>query len=252
MKQGTLPILTYHAIDTTGAVTSTEPSRFADTIDTLLDAGFHAVDLARWIEAGRPPVEKGFALAFDDGLRSILNVADRIARLEIPATVFLVADRIGLDNGWPGQPPTVPRERLLDRSEIHRLSHMGVRFGSHGSSHLRFDRLNSQSLEREMLGSRERVEDLTGTACSLLAYPYGLSNRTVRHAAARSYEAAFGTRLDYASSFDNQFNIARIDAYYLKSRPALDRLVAGTWHQRLAVRRTFRAVRATVARVGLR
>ncbi len=242
-----LPILTYHAIDSTGAVTSTEPGRFAETLDALLGVGFRAVDLGEWVEAGRPEVDRGFALAFDDGLRSILGVADRLARLAIPATVFLVADRIGLDNAWPGQPAGIPRSPLLGRSDLESLARLGFRFGSHGRSHARLDRLSPADLRDELASSRDRVEQLIGRPCPLLAYPYGAADARVRAEASKVYGAAFGTRLAYASADDDAFDIARIDAYYLRPRAALERLTSGRWHARLAVRRALRAVRGTVA-----
>ena len=252
MTTSGLPILTYHAIDAGGAVTSTEPGRFAETLDALLGAGFRAVDLGEWIEAGRPAVDRGFALAFDDGLRSILGVADRLARLAVPATVFLVADRIGLDNAWPGQPSGVPRSRLLGRSDLESLARLGFRFGSHGRSHARFDRLTPQDLGDELVSSRDRIEQLVGRPCPLLAYPYGAADARVRAEARKVYDAAFGTRLAYASPADGPFDIARIDAYYLRPRAALELLTSGRWHGRLAVRRALRAVRGTVAAMSLR
>ena len=252
MTPGALPILTYHAIDAGGAVTATDPARFADTLDALLEAGFRAVDLGEWIEAGRPAVDRGFGLAFDDGLRSTLGVADRLARLAIPATVFLVADRIGLDNAWPGQPSGIPRARLLGRVDLDSLARLGFRFGSHGCSHRRFDRLGSEGLERELVCSRDRIEQMLGRPCPLLAYPYGVADARVRDAASKAYDAAFGTRLDYASSADDPFDIARIDAYYLRPRRALELLTAGRWRGRLAVRRALRAVRGAVELMGHR
>jgi peptidoglycan/xylan/chitin deacetylase (PgdA/CDA1 family) len=247
-----LPILTYHAIDASGAVTSTGPGRFAETLDALLGAGFRAVDLGEWIEAGRPEVDRGFALAFDDGLRSILGVADRLARLAIPATVFLVADRIGLDNAWPGQPPGIPRSYLLGRSELESLARLGFRFGSHGRSHARLDRLSPDELRDELVCSRDQIEQMIGRPCPLLAYAYGLADARVRAEASRVYDAAFGTRLAYASAADDPFDVARIDAYYLRPRSALELLTSGRWHGRLAVRRALRAVRGTVASMSSR
>ena len=252
MTPGALPILTYHAIDSSGSVTSTDPTRFAETLDALLGAGFRAVDLGEWAGAARPPVDRGFAIAFDDGLRSILGVADRLARLAVPATVFLVADRIGLDNAWPGQPSSVPRARLLDRGDLDSLARLGFRFGSHGCSHARFDRSESNALEDELVRSRDRIEQMTGSRCRMLAYPYGAADARVRRAASRVYGAAFGTRLDYATPADDPFDIARIDAYYLRPRRALERLLAGRWRGRLAVRRALRGVRRGVESMGSR
>jgi peptidoglycan/xylan/chitin deacetylase (PgdA/CDA1 family) len=250
MTSGALPILTYHAIDATRAVTATDPSWFAETLDALLGAGFQAVDLGEWIEAGRPPVARGFALAFDDGLRSILGVADRLARLAIPATVFLLADRIGLDNHWPGQPSSIPKARLLERADLDSLARLGFRFGSHGRSHPRFDRLAPEELEEELIHSRDQIELMIGRPCSLLAYPYGAATARVRVAASKAYDGAFGTRLAYASSSDDPFDIARIDACYLRSRRSLDRLISGRWQGRLAVRRALRTVRGMVESIG--
>ncbi len=250
MTPGGLPILTYHAIDSDGAVTSTGPARFAETLGALREAGFRAVDLGDWVDRGRPAVEKGFAVAFDDGLRSILGVADRLARDAIPATVFLVAGRLGSDNAWPGQSGGIPRSRLLGRADLGALARLGFRFGSHGVSHARLDRLAPAALEGELIGSRESIEDMIGQPCRLLAYPYGAASPAVRAAAARHYDAAFGTRLAYATAADDPFDIARIDACYLRTRGALDRLVGGRWHRRLAVRRAFRAFRASVESMG--
>jgi hypothetical protein len=51
-----LPILTYHALDRSGGVTSTDPSWFAETIDRLVSAGLVGVDLSDWIAQGRPAI----------------------------------------------------------------------------------------------------------------------------------------------------------------------------------------------------
>ena len=76
------------------AVTATPRARFVETLDALDASGFRAVDLetlGRARPAGRRPSR--FALAFDDGLASILAVADEIVRRSIPATIFLVSGR---------------------------------------------------------------------------------------------------------------------------------------------------------------
>ncbi len=127
MKPDGLPVLTYHAIDTSRSVTATDPGWFLETLDALAAAGFRAWDLEDWLAQGRPAVERGFALTFDDGLRSILDVAGAVARHRIPATVFLVTDRMGQANDWPGQPANVPRADLLSWSDVADLAGLGFR-----------------------------------------------------------------------------------------------------------------------------
>jgi peptidoglycan/xylan/chitin deacetylase (PgdA/CDA1 family) len=244
-----LPVLTYHAIGTRRSVTTTDPTWFAETLAALREAGYRAVDLDDWIIRGRPDEPRGFALVFDDGLRSILQVADLLARDHLPATVFLVTGRVGSDNAWPGQRGDVAIEPLLSWSDVEALARMGVRFGAHGVSHDRLDRLDDEGLERELRDSRAAIEDRLGQSCRLLAYPDGASSPRVRRVSARHFAGAFGTRLDYADRGQDVFDLARIDAYYLRTRRALDSLLMGRARSWLRWRRALRAVRRHAAPV---
>lgn len=242
MNQG-LPILNYHAFNRRRAVTSTDPSWFAETLFALREAGYQPIDLETWIARGRPHEPRGFALTFDDGLRSILEVAHLLASEQIPVTVFLVTDRVGSTNAWRGQRVDVTIEPTLDWSEIAQLAALGLRFAAHGLSHIRLDLLNPAQLDRELLASRNAVEDHLGSGCPLLAYPYGASSLSVRSAAARHFTASFGTQLAYATAKQDPHDLARIDAYYLRTRLPLMRLIEGRAKNWLRWRGTLRSVR---------
>jgi peptidoglycan/xylan/chitin deacetylase (PgdA/CDA1 family) len=250
MNGGGLPILTYHAIDTSGSVIATEPAQFAATLDALAAAGFQAVDLGDWIAQGRPHVGRGFALAFDDGLRSILEIAGLVARRGLPATVFLVTDRMGGDNDWPGQPREIPRARLLTWADVDALAAAGFRFAAHGRTHRRLDRCDDVTLESELRGARDAIEQRLGRPCWLLAYPYGIAPARVRRAAKRHYDAAFGTRLDLATAAQDPFHLSRIESYYLRSPRVLDRILSGQARPWLRRRRALRAARRVWAGSG--
>jgi peptidoglycan/xylan/chitin deacetylase (PgdA/CDA1 family) len=239
-----LPILTYHALDTSGSVIAIDPAWFAETLSVLHSEGFRAVDLADWIDAGRPRSDRAFALAFDDGLRSIRRAAGPLARYGFHATAFLVTGAMGGHNDWPGQPASTPRDPLLGWSELEELCAAGFRFSAHTRTHRRLDHLAEPCLEDELRGSRDDLEQRLGRPCRLLAYPYGPASPRVRRAAARHFAAAFGTRLDYATATEDLHAISRIDAYYLRTQRSLRRLVEGRWRRRLAVRRALRGVRA--------
>jgi peptidoglycan/xylan/chitin deacetylase (PgdA/CDA1 family) len=243
MNSTGLPILTYHAIDTSGSVISTPPSWFAETMRVLHAAGFRTVDLANWVARGRPALERTLAITFDDGLRSILKTADTLVRYNFQATVFVVTHRMGGDNAWPGQPSRITRAPLLHWSDLNALASAGFAFGSHTRSHVDLTSCDSFSLATELRGSREDVEDRLGQPCRLVAYPYGSASSAVREAALLEYDAAFGTRLDLASPRDNIGFISRIDAYYLRTSRAFDRLVSARWRPWLDTRRALRRVR---------
>ncbi len=149
MRSSGLPILTYHAFGKAAGVTSADPSWFAETLSALVESGHRAVDLDDWAARGCPDVGRGFAVTFDDGLRSILRVTDVLGRHRVPATVFLVTDWMGRDNSWPGQPAWVRREPLLDWSDLDALHATGFRFAAHGRNHARLDRCDDAALDAE-------------------------------------------------------------------------------------------------------
>jgi peptidoglycan/xylan/chitin deacetylase (PgdA/CDA1 family) len=238
-----LPVLTYHTIDDRRSVTATDPAWFEETLCSLLDAGFRAVDLGDWLARGRPNEPGGFAVTFDDGLKSVLRVADLLARNQVPATVFVVTGRVGTDNAWRGQRNDVAVEPLLSWSELSSLAGAGFQVAAHGSTHTPLDRLDDASLARELRECREAVEDRLGRPCKLLAYPDGSSSPRVRLAAAREFEAGFGTTLGYADGGQDLFDLARVDAYYLRTRRVLDALINDRARGWLRLRRALRAVR---------
>jgi peptidoglycan/xylan/chitin deacetylase (PgdA/CDA1 family) len=243
MNGGGLPILTYHAIDDSGSVISTEKAQLAGTLDALAAAGFCPVDLGAWIARGRPDIGRGFALTFDDGLRSVLDVAGLLADRKVPATIFLVTGRMGSDNAWRDQPRAIPRAPLLAWSDLETLAAAGFSFAAHGQTHRRLDRCDNATLESELRGARDAVEQRLGQPCRLLAYPYGRAPRRVRRAAARYFDAAFGTRLDVATARQDLFHLSRIEVLYLRVPHVLDRLLRGrarSWFRR---RRLLRAAR---------
>jgi peptidoglycan/xylan/chitin deacetylase (PgdA/CDA1 family) len=244
MSRARLPILTYHAIDTSVSVISTDPAWFAETMRLLHAAEWHTVDLADWIASGRPALERTFALTFDDGLRSILTVTDILARYRYRATAFLVTDRMGCDNAWPGQPSNIPRVPLVAWGDLGDLQAAGFRFGSHTRSHVNLNSCDHSSLLSELRFSAEVIESHLGQPCSLLAYPYGAAGNRVRRATSDRYKAAFGTRFDVASSTEDVYRISRIDAYYLKSYCGVRRLISSDWRPWLGARRAARRVRS--------
>ncbi len=248
-----LPILTFHSFGTTRVVTSTDPSWFAETLGMLAESGFHCVDLADWVKRGRPDEPHGFAIAIDDGLRSILKIVDVLNHNNATATVFLTTGRLGLDNAWPGQPARIPIEPLLNWREIDTLRKSGLRFAAHGVSHARLDHGNPEWIIDELRGARDVIEEKTGKPCRLVAYPYGASCRVVRAVASRYFLAGFGTRLDFADSDQDRFDIARLDAFYLRSERLRAALASGTARSPLRWRRTLRTLKqvtlAAVARV---
>jgi peptidoglycan/xylan/chitin deacetylase (PgdA/CDA1 family) len=186
-------ILVYHGVgfasdtdDPRRLVTS--PDHLVDHVRLLLDRGY------RFLRAGELPPDgppHGTAtLTFDDGWRSWVTVALPVLRsLGVRATFFVCPGLFGQ------QHPDVPGEagELLRAEEARALHDAGMELGSHTLSHPDLRTLDDDELERELVGSKQAVEELTGEPCRTLAYPYGLyDERVIRAAGAAGYELAFG------------------------------------------------------------
>ena len=170
MTAGGLPILTYHAIDASGAVTSTDPARFAETLDALLEAGFRAVDLGDWIAAGRPagrrrasPWPSTTACGRSSGSPTGWPAWRSRRRSSSSPTGS------GSTTPGPASPAASPGPASSAGRTSKSLARLGFRFGSHGRSHARLDRL---ALERsggrtDPLARPDRADDRLGLArCS--------------------------------------------------------------------------------------
>lgn len=242
-----LPILNYHALDDRGSVISTAPSWFEQMLRTLHAEGFRCVDLESWVIAGRPVIERGFALTFDDGLSSIQRGVDVLVRYGFTATVFVVTGRIGLDNRWPGQPRGIPTSKLLDKNDLIELRSVGLTLGAHSVTHPHVKQLTLAEMEQEIVDSRAAVEQLTGAPCRLFAYPYGDAPAAARKVIALEFAGGFGTRLAYANTQEDRDDISRIDSYYLRTTRSLRSLVDGSLPRDLRLRRAARAARRAFA-----
>ncbi len=200
MTPGGLPILTYHAIDATRGVTATDPGLVRRDPRRAGRGGLSRGGPRRLGRAGPARVDRGFALAFDDGLRSILRVADVVRPPPGPG------DRL------PRHRPDRPRQRLAGPaggrsprarcsswSDLDALAAAGLpvrrarpdaRAGSTAATPPRSSASCAARATRSSSGS--------AVPAGCWPIPTACADARVRRAAARHFDAAFGTRLDCA------------------------------------------------------
>lgn len=145
---------------------------------------------------GRGRLPRGaVALTFDDGFASVHEHAwPQLARLRLPATVFLVARTLsggGQEVDWIDTPR--PWEtRTLTVDQVLEMQHDGVAFESHSSTHADLTQLTHAECLADLRDSREQLETLLGRPVRLLAYPRGRHAPHVRDAAQKAgYTHAF-------------------------------------------------------------
>jgi len=241
MTAGRSSILTYHSLDTANTVISVAPQLFRAQMAYLAEMDIPVVPLAAIRQT-----EGAVALTFDDGFRNFFEHAFPVLQeYNFPATVFAVSGYCGRQNSWPSQPqrPFVPKLDLMSWTELEQISKAGISVGSHTVTHPKMSQLTEAEVENELRISRLDLENRTGRAVDVFAYPYGDSTPSVRRAVTRHFRLACGTQLDFVSSASDSFELPRIDVYYLHNRFCFQALGTRYGSAYIAARSSLRSLR---------
>jgi peptidoglycan/xylan/chitin deacetylase (PgdA/CDA1 family) len=180
-----LPILEYHRVGpepTRSALTDslTVPiADFAAEMRWLHAAGFHAITQGQLLGAfalGLPLPPRPVLITFDDGYRDVLwNAAPLLRRLHMPATAYVITDRVG-----------GPDSSFLTWGELRRLEALGFDIGSHTIHHVDLTAVAPATLDDELVRSRLELERRLGRPIFSLSYPLGRVDPAVAAAAGRA------------------------------------------------------------------
>jgi peptidoglycan/xylan/chitin deacetylase (PgdA/CDA1 family) len=222
-------ILTYHAIEPGPAPLCVHPDLFRAHVAAVLSSGARVVGVSELVAELASPtgVERLVALTFDDGFASVArNAVPVLASYGMTATVFCVPGHVGGRNDWDSGRAGGYDSLLVSAEELQALAAAGVEIGSHGFTHLPISSAHGAALEREIEGSREMLERLTGIKVRSYAYPYGaLPHPKARSLVEQTYGAACTTRVSFVSQRPDLYALPRVDAHYLR-RPELLRSAA--------------------------
>jgi peptidoglycan/xylan/chitin deacetylase (PgdA/CDA1 family) len=155
------------------------PAQFADEMEWLHEAGYHAISLARLFAAleyhARLP-SRPVVITFDDGYRDVLwNAAPLLHRLHMRAADFVITDRVGGGDA-----------SFLDWPELARLEALGFTIGSHTVHHLPLTTLSNRQAYRELRDSRRDLEVHLHEPVWSISYPLGLADGRIAQLAARA------------------------------------------------------------------
>jgi peptidoglycan/xylan/chitin deacetylase (PgdA/CDA1 family) len=146
--------------------------------------------------------------SFDDAFRSAASVFPALERLGVPVQVFVCTA-----NARDGAPLTIPELAGDDPQQLATMRWEELRnvdVGSHGVTHAHLTRLSDDELRRELVESKQEIEDELGRACPDFAYPYGEHDERVRAAVrAAGYERAYGLVDDGRE----RYALRRVDLY---------------------------------------
>jgi peptidoglycan/xylan/chitin deacetylase (PgdA/CDA1 family) len=178
------PILVYHHVRQPIAGQPVQdglevtPETFAAQLSWLEDNGWSIVSLSDYVDAlegKRLLPDKAAVLTFDDGNRNQFeNALPLLQEHGFKATFFIYPNAIG------------KRDDFMDWGQVKALVSAGMDIGSHSAGHPRLYQMTDPvQIEKEVLGSKIRLEQETGVRVDFFAYPFGVANEpsleAIRH-----------------------------------------------------------------------
>jgi peptidoglycan/xylan/chitin deacetylase (PgdA/CDA1 family) len=192
-----VPILCYHSVIGSEHDINSDPHKqhiplplFLQHLD-YLQKHYHVLSLnefQRGRRDNRALPDHSVVLTFDDGFQDFATmVAPELTRRNLPATVFVITDRVS-----GNLPPN--GEAFLTWEEIRELAKSGMDIGSHTCAHPRLPDLSLPDVMRELSESQAAVRMHTQQAEVALSYPFGQTSEQIsRMANSAGYSCAIAS-----------------------------------------------------------
>jgi len=205
--QAKVPILIYHHIRDFSAKDSTNDKTFivpavdfSKQLEYLKNEGFESIlfkDLIDYFNGDFSMPDKPVIISFDDGLKNQFNNAfPLLVENGFKATFFIFTNPIGKNSNY------------MNWEEVNQLHDAGMEIGVHGHYHLFLDRISQEELEKEIVLSRQIIEDNINSEVSVIAYPFGSYNEdAINKLKGKGYLAARGITNGVFHTKDDMFKL---------------------------------------------
>jgi peptidoglycan/xylan/chitin deacetylase (PgdA/CDA1 family) len=225
----TIPILTYHKVDTKFefGITRVSPSQFERHIKFFNDQGYKALTVseARNLKRGE---DKFICITFDDGYEDVFFYAFPILKkYNFKATVFVVSNFVGKMNDWDFGFSI--KFKHLNWEQIKILFDNGWEIGSHSASHRALTFLSDEEIKFEVESSKYEIEKNLGVVVKSFAPPFSrYDENVVRIALDCGYEGVYA--LTNGRKINGVYH--RFAVYTIDSTTSLKRKLEGARFER--------------------
>jgi len=163
-------VLCYHSISDDGWYYSVPLINLKKQINYLRN-NFEIIslsDLEKIINGGKKVNKASVVITFDDGYKNILSAKKFFKSIDIKPAVFVIGDKSIVDFKELGT-----NREFLSNSDIKKLLKDGWEVGSHTLTHPNMNKLNDLEIEREISGSKKKIEKNLNIKIKYIAYPKG-------------------------------------------------------------------------------
>lgn len=199
-----IPVIMYHHImqSTPSDRLSVAPLTFEKQMVFLVRKNYKVLNLeqvASLIKNRKRPKTKSVAITFDDGYLDVYkNAYPVLKKYNIPATVFIIVDFVGL-------------EGYMNWDQIQEMARNNITFGCHTLTHPWLPNLTDEEIKVEVIGSRNIIENRLLQKVDFIAYPQGgFDTRVVNIVKDAGYLGACATNPGKRFSSYDPFIIKRL------------------------------------------
>jgi len=205
-------VLMYHSVGG-GLYGNISQNQFRKDI-AYISKRYEIVDLPDVLESSS---SKQIALTFDDGFQDFhSHVLPILREFDVPATVFVISESI--DNPEFTHNGSSSME-YMSLNALQELIHNDlVTIGNHTQTHPRLSECSMERIEREVIGSKSRLEETLDITIDRFCYPHGdFDERVVQSvSASHDYAVTVGPTHEQINAKTNTSKIPRQDG----SRPS--------------------------------
>ncbi len=176
--------------------------------------------------------KKWIMLTFDDGYKDNYENAFPILKKYQFKGIIYILDGIKY-NKWDVDDRNNPEKEfsLMNAEELLEMQKYGIEFGGHTSTHPKLAELSLENAKKEIIISKNNIENLIGKELLSFAYPYGSLNEDVKKIAQESgYQFAVATDSGSITFSDDLFEIRRVGIFPTNNLFNFKRKVSGRYN----------------------
>jgi peptidoglycan/xylan/chitin deacetylase (PgdA/CDA1 family) len=197
------------------------PELFDAELQVLEDWDYTTISTVMLVQAitmGRALPPHPILITFDDGhLDNYENAFPIMKKHGFTGVLYIVGNYMGADG-------------YMNREQILEMYDAGWEVGSHSMNHYDLTKLDPDGQRREIVGSKEKLEEMLGIDILTFAYPFGAKNSSVTdYVHFAGYIAAMGAE-GYTDSQGewNLYNLQRVEIKASETAETFTRFL--TWH----------------------